>query len=337
MDNILTQFPQRFIEDSKYAYPLGRVRSLEVHILEYQDYEKMAEGDLSETQKILVESDFSLDVNLLLKEETFEKVLEVHKENVFKLMDELIPDEEIKRILRLEYDFYNAKILLLEKILDRKIGEPSHLGNISIERLKYIFSIEKYNLLPSELFQTIQEGIKLYYERREKRVVDFVFDRNYLEYVSKNAYPPFLMDYYKILADIKNLLVLLRIKYFGDDPSILNEVFSRNGFIPITLLNSLKNLGLEEIPNELKRWIYFKQLEEGIKFLKEKNSFVRIENLFNSLLYEYLRTTKYLSLGPEPVIAFILMKLNEIRNVRLILVGKFYGVKSEEIMGRIVL
>lgn len=336
MDKILEHLPKRFIENPEYAYPLGRVRSLEIHILDISDYERMADSDIKEIPKILVESDFSMDVNLLLNQNTFENTLNKHKKTIFELMDELIPDERIKISLRMEYDFYNAKILLLEKIFDIRISEPLPLGNINTDRLKYIFSEEKYELLPDYLRGVVQEAIRVYYDKKEKRFIDFVFDKSYLDYICINSYPPFLQDYFRILADISNLSSLIRIKYLNEDLSLLNYILSVNGFIPLELLFSLSKKEISEIPNEMKRWIYFKAIEEGIKFLNEKNSFVKLENLFNKLICEYLDTTKYLSLGPEPVIAYILKKLIEIKNIRIVLIGKFYQVKNNEIIERII-
>ncbi len=336
MDKILEHFPQRFIENPEYAYSLGRVRSLEIHILDISDYERMANSDIKEIPKILVESDFSMEVNLLLNQNTLENTLNKHKMIIFGLMDELIPEERIKISFRMDYDFYNAKILLLEKIFDIKISEPLPFGNINPDRLKYILTEEKYELLPDYLKDAVQEAIKVYYDKKEKRFIDFVFDKSYLDYICVNSYPPFLQDYFRILADISNLSSLIRIKYMNEDLSLLNYILSEGGFIPLELLFSLSKKEISEIPNYMKRWIYFKPLDEGVKFLNEKNSFVKLENLFNKLVCEYLDTTKYISLGPEPVVAYILKKLIEIKNIRIVLIGKFYNVKNNEIIERII-
>lgn len=336
MDSILSHFPQRFIENPEYAYSLGRIRSLEIHILDYTDFLNMSNSDIKDLPKILVESDFSMDINLLLNENTFEKILNKQKNNVFNLMDELIPDKKIKNALRKEYDFYNVKILLLEKIFDVKITEPLSTGNITPERLRYIFSEEKYDLLPDELRVAVQKAISVYYEKKEKRFIDYVFDKAYLDYMCVFSYPPFLQDYYMILTDISNLLSLIRIKYFDEDKSVLRFIISEKGYISYEFLNYLSTIDINMIPQEMKRWVYYKALEEGIRYLSEKNSFVRLENLLKKLLLEYLDTTRYLSLGPEPVITYIIKKLIEIKNIRLILIGKFYKVKSEEIIERII-
>lgn len=336
MDNILSHFPKRFIEDPEYAYALGRVRSLEIHILDLSDYEKMANSEIKDIPKILAESDFSMEINLLLNEKTYEKILNNHKKNIFQLMEEIIPDAEIKRSLRMEYDFYNTKILLLEKIFDVKISEIHSLGNINLDKLKLIFAEERYELLPDYLRKVVQESINVYYEKKEKRYIDFVFDKSYLDYMCSFSYPPFLQDYFMMKTDISNIMSLIRIKYFNEGKELLNFVLSGNGFIPLEMLYYLSKVDIVEIPNEMRRWIYFKAIDEGIKYLKERNSFVKLENLFNKLLFEYLDNTRYLSLGPEPIIAYIFKKLIEIKNVRMVLIGKFYKIKSNEIIDRII-
>ncbi len=48
-----------------------------------------------------------------------------------------------------------------------------------------------------------------------------------------------------------------------------------------------------------------------------------------------LREAKMFALGPEPIIAYVMAKENEVRNVRIIMIGKKNGVATAEIAERL--
>jgi len=48
-----------------------------------------------------------------------------------------------------------------------------------------------------------------------------------------------------------------------------------------------------------------------------------------------MKDAKYVSFGPEPVIAYIFAKENEIKLIRIIMVGKINGIDGEVIRERL--
>lgn len=69
--------------------------------------------------------------------------------------------------------------------------------------------------------------------------------------------------------------------------------------------------------------------------MASSKSFLRIEQQCDEHLAGYLKTTIQIPAGPQPIIAFLLAKENEIRTVRLILTAKKNSLDTKLILERI--
>ena len=59
------------------------------------------------------------------------------------------------------------------------------------------------------------------------------------------------------------------------------------------------------------------------------------EKYADNKLTDYMKDTKYITMGVEPLISYILRKQTEIQNVRVILNGKTNGISADVIRKRI--
>jgi hypothetical protein len=71
-------------------------------------------------------------------------------------------------------------------------------------------------------------------------------------------------------------------------------------------------------------------LEQGRTEVAERHSFVRLERLGRESELRYLRQTRYATFGHEPLVAFFLLRENELRNLRLLHAAKLAGRADEE-------
>jgi vacuolar-type H+-ATPase subunit C/Vma6 len=80
---------------------------------------------------------------------------------------------------------------------------------------------------------------------------------------------------------------------------------------------------------------YYEVVESGVAYLTPNKSFLRIEHNCEEYLMGFLSSTMQITAGPQPVIAYLLMKENEIRKVRLILTAKQNNLATKLILDRI--
>jgi len=333
----LTKLPERFIENLEYAYAVGRVRALEVSLIDKQRFERLLKAGIEEIGRILVDTDYSPSLSELLNSATFETVLQNEKQRILTLVDSLIYEENVRGFLHLEFDYFNARVLLKGKIFDRDVSDfLVPFGNLNIDEMKQVFDSEEYDKLPENLVEAIQNAISSYYNLKEPRMIDFSFDRAFIKHLNTAGYPPFLQDYYRLLTDLTNFRSLLRWKVMELDRSRFRDVLLPGGFIQEGIFLDLIGEPVEQIPGVFSKWIYYPVFLEGTKYLNTNHSFIRYEAMVEKLLSTYIDKTRYLVFGVEPVIAYYLKKMKEIKNMRIILVGKFNGVEEEILAERLV-
>ncbi|WP_191980816.1 V-type ATPase subunit, partial [Clostridium haemolyticum] len=64
-------------------------------------------------------------------------------------------------------------------------------------------------------------------------------------------------------------------------------------------------------------------------------NFKIFEKLCDNFIMNFIKDAKYISFGPEPLIAYILAKENEIKIIRIIMVGKINNIDSQVIGERL--
>jgi len=76
-------------------------------------------------------------------------------------------------------------------------------------------------------------------------------------------------------------------------------------------------------------------LGEAIRKLERESSFVALEKEINDFLIQILKPAKYLSFGPEPILAYYFAKVNEINLIRMIILAKLNNVPSDLVKERL--
>jgi len=80
---------------------------------------------------------------------------------------------------------------------------------------------------------------------------------------------------------------------------------------------------------------YYEIVSNGVSYLTSQNSFLRLEQLCEDYLTGFLKLTSTITAGPQPIIAYLLLKENEIRKVRLVLTAKKHGLETNLVLDRL--
>lgn len=95
------------------------------------------------------------------------------------------------------------------------------------------------------------------------------------------------------------------------------------------------DIGYEAIGPLFFATLYYRVVETGTSYLISNKSFLKVEQQCEQHLTGFLKSTIQITAGPQPIIAFLLMKENEIRNVRLILTAKKNNLDTKLILDRL--
>jgi V/A-type H+-transporting ATPase subunit C len=145
----------------------------------------------------------------------------------------------------------------------------------------------------------------------------------------------FLKTLIKIETDITNIKTFLRIKWIKGEKSLLSLSLVRNGFISAEDFLSIFDEPPEILYHYFEATPYRKLVEDGVSYLYSKGSFTVVEKLSDEHLLEFLRGTKFLAFGVEPLIAYFYVKENEFKIIRMLFVGKLYQIPEDLLKERI--
>ena len=109
---------------------------------------------------------------------------------------------------------------------------------------------------------------------------------------------------------------MLRLKLIE---SQLTELFLAGGYISIDKLKHALLLSNEAIPPLFIATPYYDVVEPGVHYFDSNNSFLKIEQHCERHMLGFLKSTMQITAGPQPIIAYLLLKQHEIRTIRFIL------------------
>ena len=318
-------------KENIYPFAVAKVRVYENRLLTEQNFIQMAEAkSVEECIRTLSEAGYNGGTTFGVNE--FESVLSSEMGNVYKLMAELVPDENFMDIFLCKNDYHNAKVIVKSEISGID-GEKYLLGGglIPIETLKEAIFDRDYNKLPVVMAKALASAYEMYAKTQSGQYIDMVIDKAYFKYISeiaKNSKNDFIIGYVQKICDLTNLKIFARVRkmkksfwhtfenafVFGGTLSY--ETFEK-AFSDENYKDALKGTGYNEV---------LEYMDKG---------FTEFEKACDDYMMEYVRGAKYMSLTLEPLIAYIHAKETEVKTVRIIIASKINGIDSDTIKERL--
>jgi V/A-type H+-transporting ATPase subunit C len=332
-------------DDWRYAFQTAQVRALETRILSAATLRNMANTeDFEQAADLLASSDYALPHGGRNFAEV-ENMLQAKRSAVRRLFEDLMIDKSVVELFKSRDDFANLRLALRRILTERPLGtDYSGDGNVSPEVLEQVLGEENYGLFPDYMAETTEQAVLAYYQNKDVRRIDYAIDRLQAEYNLRKAHQLkslFLIGLFRIQIDLTNIRTMLRLKFTqpltgaGFTESERRDVFLKGGFIEMGRLERAPDAGYESQGQLFFSLPYHRLVEAGSGYLASDESFLRLEQQCEDYLTGFLKTTAQITAGPQPVIAYLLMKENEIRNVRLILTAKKNFLDSKVILDRI--
>lgn len=342
-------------DDARYAYAVGRIRALEIRLLDKSRFESMVSArDAEEALRTLSDTDYGPFLPEPKRGRDFEVALNGELKSVLGLVSLLSQDAELTDIFRLRYDFHNLKVFLKLKYLQaeegyRPLTRPArrHFGGgyglmdaglIEPTKLKKIVEEDNYKELPRELRLAAERAIKTFQETHDAQRIALILDGEmsalFYQKTRPNDYS-FLRGYFRTDFDLTNIKNFLRVKELRLGKGFFEEIFLEGGSLEKSLFLESSEEPVNNFVSLLSPTPYGALVAEGIKYRQENRSWSELERLADNYLLSYLRRAKYIVFGLEPLIAYLLARENEIKMIRIIMVGKLNGMPEDLIRGRL--
>ncbi len=328
------------VSKTKYAYAVGRIRVLETRLLDKGKLDRMLEANTAEEAlKVLAETSYSNYLADISEVYDFETILKKEMAQIFVEFEKMSPQPEPVALMVLNYDFHNLKVLFKNKFLNVKNNDilfPA--GTIPLHQLKYAVEEENFRDLPEAMRRAGEKILEEFVVSRDPQVIDLYLDRTLFEMrlaASRETGSDFLEGLFQRQVDLLNINTFLRIRKMGRSGEFLKKTLLPGGLIDRVLFLNLLDEGLEGLISELSTTLYSDIAGEGIRDWQETETATRLEKLADDFITVYLQKGKSSPFGLEPLIGYLWAKQIEIKNIRLIMVGKTNGLPVGAIRERL--
>ncbi len=323
-------------DDWRYAFETAQVRALETRMLPAATLLDMANAEnFDQAADLLAAGEYALPHGGKDFAE-LENILQLRRSAVRGLFAELMIDKPVVELFRTRDDFANLRLALRRTLTEKPLGtDYSGDGNVSPEIFEEVFEQENYELLPHYMRRAIEQAVVAYYQDKDIRRIDYAIDSVQAQYnltTARRLMSLFLLGLFRIQIDLTNIRTMLRLKFTESE---YRNVFLGGGYVKFDRLEHGLELGYESVGQLFFATPYYQLIETGAGYLTSDKSFLKLERRCEDYLTGFLKTTAQITAGPQPIIAYLLMKENEIRTVRLILTAKKNSLDTKLILDRI--
>jgi len=318
------------LNETRYAYSVGRVRVAESYMFDKNKYERMiGQSNIDDSLSVLFEAGYQ-------EANSYENILKLETQKLYGYLKEISPEPEIFSMFLYKNDTHNIKVLLKDEFSNK---DSSYLlienGAFDTTKLKVMLRDRYFNLLPNEITIAIEESIKAYNKTKNPQIIDILLDQGYyklLKRLSIESKSEFLIDLACIYIDIANLNAFIRIKTKMEDLELLSKVLVDGGKIELKDFTRHFQEEIEMFNEMVLKTQYYDIIEQS--FQGEYN-ITTFEKECDNYIMKYVRKYKNQAFGIQPLIGYMYGKQTEIRNIRIILVGKINNINSDVIRERL--
>jgi len=330
------RYPPIGQEDWRYIWATAQVRVLETGMLTKSTLLNMTDSaDFAAAVELLGGSEYAMTSGPQSLAEV-EKMLLERRAAVRELFVDLMLDDELVEILKAREDFANMRLAARRVVTERPIGtDYSNAGSVPAEQFEEIFEQEDYQRFPDYLQDAVEEAILGYYQNKDIRQIDYGIDKVFSAYklrVAANLGSVFLLSLFRTQIDLTNIRTMLRLRMAERDEK---NLFITGGFVETDRFVHGLDVGYEALATLFYATPYYGVVDSGVSYLMAEQSFLQLEKDCQDYLMGFLKTTRVITAGPQPVIAYLMMKENEIRTVRMVLTCKKNQMDTKFILDRL--
>jgi len=327
------------VNQDDYAYAAGRIRAREIKLLDRNRLDRMLEApDAEEAYKVLAEAEYGMGTDSTRSVLDFDTLLADEMRKTYALLSEIAPDIEVVKAFKRRYDFFNAKVLIKAELSYQEV--PPILvdtGTYPVPELVRIIRERDYNSLFPVMNEAITEVYDVFSRTRDPQAIDLILDRaSYRQFYDdlKSIENEFVRELADIIADTVNVKMFVRARALDRPLNFIKSILVDGGKIDKSLYYACSDKTVNEFINEIIRNETGAEMLKSLKSKEVRNIQV-LEKALDDYIMKYIQRAKLVTIGIEPLVAFLFAKETEIKNVRMILTGKVNHLPNDIIRERL--
>ncbi len=314
-----------------YGYAVARIRAMELRLLDAAVFARLLDADdTASILKILGETSYASVLTSVSGETAFDKILETALQETYSELSSFVPDKELLKIMRLPYDFSNAKVMLKSYFNVRNGGKKrwdllTSLGSYPVDKLIASIDSEEYALLPFGLNTLYPKCISVWEQSKDVLETERLMDRQMFSVMLSEAQSldmPEIFGWVRSRIDGENIRTLLRLKRFGYDAAKAWPFMNDGGNIDPNVLVPL----ISEPFETWSRILEFSNFSGMLSSIDAGTGFADVimdlERDLDDFYLDSISQSKYSPNNPGNVLAYLWDKELEIKNIRMIVVSK---------------
>ena len=323
-----------------YLDIIPKIRVYEKRLIDNVKFNRMLDlENIDEVLKFLSETVYGENISDDINIYNYEQVLSLEFGRLFKSLKDIFDNKELINIFLKKYKYNNIKLMLKAKLLNVDLGDILfNIEDFDNEFTYTAIKTENYFSLPDEIGDLVKKTLKDFEENKDPQRIDILIDKimfGELLKESKNINSDFLTKYIQILIDVFNVKTLFRIKNLNLNRALFDDVIVSGGNIALSNLKMIFSEPKENILNRFSMTNMYKYIKEGLENYVNSDDLNILDKELDDYLMEYLKNAKIITTGLAPIIGYINAKENEIKNIRIVLVGKINNVDSDSIKRRL--
>jgi V/A-type H+/Na+-transporting ATPase subunit C len=341
---VRTEFAQRPTFDAdnwRHAFAVGAVRVLETRLLTRPFLANLAAAqDDAQLEAQLRHTDYAVESGAAGPlPARLEPVLLSRRQAVRDRFDELVDDAEVIELFRSRTDFHNLRVLLRQAVAGRDFAAALvDDGAVPTATLQDIFAEERYGDLPEHLGAAVEAAIPAYFAGRDPRQIDFAVDRAQATFRLRRGRrlgSAFLVELARMTADLTNIRTACRVKWLDQEVRILDSALLPGGHVERGVFAEVLTRPWDDAGPLFGATPYADLVADGVEGLAQEASFIRLERLCDEYAAGLRRHSREVVAGVEPIVAYLLAREAEIRNVRMIVSARHSGLDANRIIDRL--
>lgn len=324
------------MDNTIFAKSAGIIRARENKLMDSSRLDALVEAEsFSECIGMLQDSKYATYVSM----PSYEEGLKIALEDLYNDMYKITPLKSVVDLPAARYDGHNIKCIIKGELTNTDISELLiDSGTIPARSLRIMIKEKDLNKIPKTLKYAIINAIESYEKSKNPQDIDIEIDKGIFQYminIAEDNEIEYLKKFTKTFIDVINIKTFIRIKSQNKNVEYFKRLFLKGGYFDFDIFESFINDPLEKFADKIFYTSYYKWAEEGIGKYIETLNLGDIEKFGDNFIMDYLREAKYVSMGPEIIIAYIFAVENEIKSVRIILTGKKNRINPDIIRERL--
>ncbi|WEL23716.1 V-type ATPase subunit [Candidatus Nanohalovita haloferacivicina] len=321
-----------------YPYMYARVSAKKAKLLDQSDYENLMKMGANEISRNLQEGEYKEDIDALGSNYEGVRLVELGlSRNLARSLSEIVDlaPEGLSKVLQAYLRKYD--ILSIKRLLRWKLSENEDLdiqailtpvSSFTYKDLKELSEMEFEQIIEEISFESVINYTEYLEDAETVSEVETALDQAYfdeLEYLAKKVNSKEFKDFLKREMEHQNLTVALRLKKHEVEKEEIRSRMIENGGSKI-VENVIEAEDLEAAVNTLAEEEMISSTDEELEEIERELEVNRLQRALRMLHTE--------PLGLTSIIGYIIAKITEVENLRMLIRAKETGIHNIETIRR---